>query len=84
MKLIYAYPAEQGCDVEAEIAGSLRDRFGEVVQTDREERCAQRGDSTDIFITLEIGNRHGEAALNALLAHPAVIDAAQRSFGERV
>ncbi|MBP2311200.1 hypothetical protein [Azospirillum soli] len=84
MKLVYAYPAEKGRGVEAEIIGALRDRFGNVAQTDREERDAERGGATDVFVTLEVGDERYDAALNALRAHPAVIDAAARSFGERV
>ncbi|SMH58456.1 hypothetical protein [Azospirillum agricola] len=84
MDLIYAYPAEKGRGVEAEIVGSLRDRFGAVAQTGREERDAERGGRTDVFVTLEVRDDRAEAALDALRAHPLVIDAAARSFGERV
>ncbi|ALG71158.1 hypothetical protein VY88_02885 [Azospirillum thiophilum] len=84
MELIYAYPAERGRGVEAEIVGTLRDRFGAVVQTAREERDAERGRRTDVFVTLDVTDDRAEAALTALRAHPLVIDAAARSFGERV
>ncbi|AWK86704.1 hypothetical protein [Azospirillum thermophilum] len=84
MQLIYAYPAEKGRGVEAEIVGVLRDRLGEVVQTGREERDAERGDRTDVFVTLEVEESGAETALNTLRAHPVVIDAAAHSFGERV
>lgn len=84
MKLVYAYPAEKGRGVEAEIVGALRDRFGNVAQTDREERDAERGGATDVFVTLDVGDDKQDDALNCLRAHPAVIDAAARSFGERV
>ncbi|WP_207460312.1 hypothetical protein [Azospirillum sp. SYSU D00513] len=84
MNILYAYPAEKGQGVEAEILGILRDRFGNAVQTAREERDAERGDSTDVFVTVEMNDRHGEAVIDCLRAHPAVIDAAQESFGERV
>ncbi|PWC74091.1 hypothetical protein [Azospirillum sp. TSH64] len=84
MELVYAYPAERGRGVEAEIVGSLRDRFGDVVQRGREERDAERGDRSDVVVTLEVGDDKAEAALTALRAHPLVIDAAARSFGERV
>ena len=80
MELVYAYPAERGRGVEAEIVGSLRDRFGHVVQRGREERDAERGDRSDVVVT----DDKVEAALTALRAHPLVIDAAARSFGERV
>ncbi|WP_448207657.1 hypothetical protein [Azospirillum sp. sgz302134] len=83
MKLVYAYPAEKGRGVEAEIVGSLRDRCGHVVQTAREERDAERGGATDVLVTLEV-EEHCDTALNCLRAHPAVIDAAKESFGERV
>ena len=83
MKLVYAYPAEKGRGVEAEIVGSLRDRCGHVVQTGREERDSERGGATDVIVTLEVEERCDEA-LNCLRAHPAVIDAAMESFGERV
>ncbi|ANC91133.1 hypothetical protein A6A40_04010 [Azospirillum humicireducens] len=84
MELVYVYPAERGRGVEAEIVGILRDRFGTVVQTGREERDAERGDRMDVLVTLEVSNDKVEAALTALRAHPLVIDAAARSFGERV
>lgn len=84
MRLVYAYPAEKGRGVEAEIVGCLRDRFGDVVQTAREERDAERGNATDVIVTVEVGAPHLEAALNCLRTHPAVIDAAAESFGERV
>lgn len=84
MQLIYAYPAEKGRGVEAEIVGVLRDRLGQVVQTGREERDAERGDRTDVFVTLEVEEASAETALNTLRAHPVVIDAAAHSFGERV
>lgn len=84
MDLIYAYPAEKGRGVEAEIVGTLRDRFGSVVQTAREERDAERGERTDVFVTLAVGDERADAALDVLRAHPLVIDAAARSFGERV
>ncbi|MBP2226827.1 hypothetical protein J2847_000094 [Azospirillum agricola] len=84
MDLIYAYPAEKGRGVEAEIVGGLRDRFGAVAQTGREKRDAERGGRTDVFVTLEVRDDRAEAALDALRAHPLVIDAAARSFGERV
>lgn len=84
MKLVYAYPAEKGRGVEAEIVGSLRDRCGHVVQTGREERDAERGGAVDVVVTLEVDNAQQDTAINALRAHPAVIDAAAGSFGERV
>lgn len=84
MKLVYAYPAEKGRGVEAEIVGSLRDRCGNVVQTEREERDAERGAASDVIVTLEVDEPQRDAALNTLRAHPAVIDAAAESFGERV
>ena len=84
MELVYAYPAERGRGVEAEIVGSLRDRFGDVVQTGREERDAERGNRSDVLVTLEVADGKPEAALTALRAHPVVIDAAAQSFGERV
>lgn len=84
MKLVYAYPAEKGRGVEAEIVGSLRDRCGHVVQTGREERDAERGGAFDVVVTLEVDNAQQDTAINALRAHPAVIDAAAGSFGERV
>ncbi|PWC33111.1 hypothetical protein [Azospirillum sp. TSO35-2] len=84
MELIYAYPAERGRGVEAEILGALRDRFGAVTQTAREERDAEHGDRTDVFVTLDVADDQVEAALTALRAHPLVIDAAAGSFGERV
>lgn len=84
MNLIYAYPAERGRGVEAEIIGTLRDRFGSVVQIAREERDAECGGRTDVFVTLAIGDDRAEAALDVLRAHPLVIDAAASSFGERV
>ncbi len=83
MNLIYAYPAERGRGVEAEIVGTLRDRFGPVVQTAREERAAQRAGRTDVVVTLTVGDDRADATLGALRAHPLVIDAA-RSSGERV
>ncbi|MBP2294882.1 hypothetical protein [Azospirillum rugosum] len=83
MKLVYAYPAEKGRGVEAEIVGGLRDRCGHVVQTGREERDSERGGATDVIVTLEVEERCDDA-LNTLRAHPAVIDAAKESFGERV
>ena len=43
-----------------------------------------RGDGPDVVVTLEVGDDKVEAALTALRAHPLVIDAAARSFGERV
>ena len=84
MQLVYAYLAEKGRGVEAEIIGSIRDRCGHVVQTGREERDAERGDATDVIVTLEVEEPQCESALNILRAHPAVIDAAAQSFGERV
>ncbi|MBK1841426.1 hypothetical protein JHL17_28905 [Azospirillum sp. YIM B02556] len=84
MELVYAYPAERGRGVEAEIVGSLRDRFGNVVQTGREERDAERGDRADVLVTLDVADDKVEAVLTTLRAHPLVIDAAARSFGERV
>lgn len=84
MELVYAYPAERGRGVEAEIVGSLRDRFGDVVQRGREERDAERGNRSDVVVTLEVGDDKVEAALTVLRAHPLVIDASARSFGERV
>lgn len=84
MKLIYAYPAELGPGLEVEILGTLRDRVGDVVQVAREERDAERGNAADVFVTLEIGDPGAEEALNTLRTHPAVIDAAAESFGERV
>ncbi|OYD85947.1 MULTISPECIES: hypothetical protein [Azospirillum] len=84
MKIVYAYPAEKGRGVEAEIVGGLRDRCGHVVQTAREERDAERGGAADVIVTLELDDAQRETALNTLRAHPAVIDAAAESFGERV
>ncbi|WP_042703134.1 hypothetical protein [Azospirillum sp. B506] len=84
MELAYAYPAERGRGVEAEIVGILRDRFGHVVQRGRDERDAERGDRSDVLVTLEVTDGAAEAALAVLRAHPPVIDAAARSFGERV
>ncbi len=84
MKLVYAYPADKGRGVEAEIVGGLRDRCGHVVQTGREERDAERGGAVDVIVTLEVDNAQQDTAINALRAHPAVIDAAAGSFGERV
>lgn len=84
MKLVYAYPAEKGRGVEAEIVGGLRDRCGHVVQTGREERDAERGGAVDVVVTLEVDDSRQDTAINTLRAHPAVIDAAAGSFGERV
>lgn len=84
MKLVYAYPADKGRGVEAEIVGGLRDRCGHIVQTGREERDAERGGAVDVIVTLEVDNAQQDTAINALRAHPAVIDAAAGSFGERV
>ena len=65
MKLVYAYPAEMGRGVEAEIVGTLRDRCGHVVQTGREERDSERGGATDVatdvIVTLEVEERCDEA-----------------------
>ncbi|WP_454019303.1 hypothetical protein [Azospirillum sp. Marseille-Q6669] len=84
MKIVYAYLAEKGRGVEAEIVGDLRDRCGHVLQTGREERDAERGGAVDVIVTLELDDSQRDTALNRLRAHPAVIDAAAESFGERV
>ena len=84
MNILYAYPAEMGRGVEAEILGLLRDRCGHAVQTAREERDAERGSKVDVLVTVTVEGPHSDVALNSLRAHPAVIDAAEESFGERV
>jgi hypothetical protein len=84
MNILYAYPAEKGAGIEAEILGLLRDRFGNAVQIGREERNAERGNGTDVLVTLEMNDRHRAAVIPCLRAHPAVIEAAEESFGERV
>lgn len=84
MEIVYAYMAEKGDAVQAEILDLLRARFGQAETISAEERDAERGGGQDMLVTVRVPADHVEAAVEAIRAHEAVIDAAAGSFGERV
>ncbi|HEY0835065.1 MAG TPA: hypothetical protein VGE72_14260 [Azospirillum sp.] len=84
MKLVYAYETALGEAVQAEILGLLRARFGHAEPLDAEERDAERGGGSDTIVTVRVDHDHPDAVVDAVRNHPAVIDAAAESFGERV
>lgn len=84
MNLVYAYPSETGDAVQAEILALLRERFGDARPVGCEQRDSLHGGGGDTIVTVEIGDAHMDAAVEALRSHPAVIEAAGESFGERV
>ncbi|HYG90997.1 MAG TPA: hypothetical protein VD978_32615 [Azospirillum sp.] len=84
MDIVYAYPAERGDAVQVEILALLRTRFGGVDTVSVEEHDAEHGGGSDVLVTLRVPADHVEAAVEAIRAHDAVIDAAAGSFGERV
>ena len=84
MNIVYAYMAEKGEGVQAEVLDLLRARFGQAETVSAEERDAERGPGSDVLVTVRVPADHVEAAVEAIRAHDAVIDAAAGSFGERV
>ena len=84
MNIVYAYMAEKGDAVQAEVLALLRARFGSADVVGVEERDAETGGGTDVLVTVRVPADHVEAAVEAIRAHDAVIDAAAGSFGERV
>lgn len=84
MDIVYAYMAERGDAVQRQILDLLRTRFGEAETVGVEERDAETGQGSDVLVTVRVPAGHVEAAVEAIRAHDAVIDAAAGSFGERV
>lgn len=84
MKLVYAYATELGEAVQAEILGLLRARFGTAEPLETEERDAERGGGSDTIVMVRVEHDHPDAVVEVVRDHPAVIDAAAESFGERV
>lgn len=84
MNIVYAYMAERGDAVQAEVLALLCVRFGSADTLSVEERDAERGGGSDVLVTVRVPADDVEAAVTAIRAHDAVIDAAAGSFGERV
>lgn len=84
MNIVYAYMAERGDAVQAEVLALLRARFGSADTVSVEEHDAETGGGTDVLVTVRVPADHVEDAVVAIRAHDAVIDAAAGSFGERV
>ncbi len=84
MNIVYAYMAEKGDAVQAEVLALLRARFGSADAVSVEEHDAETGGGSDVLVTLRVPADHVESAVEAIRAHEAVIDAAAGSFGERV
>ncbi len=84
MNIVYAYMAEKGDAVQAEVLALLRARFGSADTVSVEERDAETGGESDVLVTVRVPADHVEPAVEAIRAHHAVIDAAAGSFGERV
>ncbi|MGQ9370512.1 hypothetical protein [Azospirillum sp. ST 5-10] len=84
MNIVYAYPSEKGHHVQADVLRLLRARFGGVETRATEVRDSLHGHGTDTVVTVAVGEVHREAAIATVRMHPAVIDAAAESFGERV
>ncbi|PWC55946.1 hypothetical protein [Azospirillum sp. TSO22-1] len=84
MQIVFATMAEKGDTVQADVLALLRARFGSADVVSVEERDAKTGEGSDVLVTVRVPADHVEAAVAAIRAHDAVIDAAAGSFGERV